>query len=66
MTMRRYHPPITIIDGISTKYPYLQRWDPNISTGEQLANEHRWEDEMLNEGLDNSQYANTAPNLWDE
>lgn len=66
MTMRRYHPPITFIDGISTKYPYLQEVNPIGETSMQLTNEHRWEDETLNEGLDNSQYANTAPKLWDE
>ena len=64
--MKKYHSPITIIDGISTKFPYLQAWDNTRFTSEQLTNEHHWEDDMLNEGLDESSFNNTAPKLWDE
>lgn len=66
MIMRSYHPPVTMIDGILTKYSYLEEFNPYDNTSQQLTNEHRWEDDMLNEGLDESSLNNTAPKLWDE
>ena len=66
MMTKRYLPPVTSVDDISTRIPCLQTVDPWGDTSMQLTNRHHWEEEILNEGLDDSPYANTAPHLWDE
>lgn len=66
MAMKRYARPLTEVCDMNTRYSYLIDYNEGIDTSQQLTNKHHWEDDMLNEGLDESSLNNTAPKLWDE
>ena len=66
MAMKRYTKPLTEVSDMNTRYPYLMDYNEGLDTSMQLTNKHHWEDDMLNEGLDESSFNNTAPKLWDE
>ena len=65
MTMNYYQKPETEVLFLNTKYPCMIPIGGEETSG-MLTNEHHWEDDLLNEGLDDSPYAHTAPSLWDE
>ena len=66
MASRIYLKPKTELCSLCAKYPYLNPFDPNTSTNQQLTNKHCWEDECLDEGLDGDVFDNTTPSLWEE
>ena len=66
MALRIYQQPITEICVLNTHVPVMIGADPDEETSMQLANGHRWEEERLDEGLDDSPFTYTIPSLWDE
>lgn len=66
MALRIYQQPITEICVLNTRESVLIGADPDTGISMQLANKHHWEEERLDEGLDDSPFTYTIPSLWDE
>ena len=66
MALKKYQQPITDICLLNTRVSVMIGADPNEGTSMQLNNEYRWEEERLDDGLDDSPYPHTLPSLWEE
>ena len=66
MALRIYEQPITELCLLNTRESVMIGADPDTGISMQLTNEHRWEEERLDDGLDDSPFTYTSPSLWDE
>lgn len=66
MALRIYERPLTEVVLIHLSDGVLLQGDPTQGTSDVFANEHHWEEERLDDGLDDGPFTYTVPSLWDE
>lgn len=66
MDLKNYQQPITEICVLNTRVSVMIGGNPNEETSMQLTNEHRWQEDRFDDGLDDSHFSHTTPSLWDE